>query len=286
MWSKAVMYPGEKSYNNSPYNSGFISSNPYKFKVVSPYGYNRGGWYSTMRPIPSYHAKSILQTIDLNNSLNREALAKINSREPKHSIWADNALEDAMSNLALGDKKRPVEKDPSQNYPNEKAPLDRKDSTASGLSDNPTKSKPSKLSGFRKSLGIKTTEERAVSKTVKAVDQGQGLRNEILAEENGRWPDEQWREIVMNYQAKVGMTNFIKDLRARCPIQYLHLLRAGYFEPIPVAWATQGSNPLKFSIEAADGWRGLTPAWRGYEDTAEERLCEFLLYYRLLDRNY
>jgi hypothetical protein len=32
------------------------------------------------------------------------------------------------------------------------------------------------------------------------------------------------------------------------------------------------SNPLKFSIEAAAGWRGITPAWRGFEDTAEERL--------------
>jgi hypothetical protein len=49
-------------------------------------------------------------------------------------------------------------------------------------------------------------------------------------------------------------------------------LRAGYFEPIPVAWANQASNPLKFSIEAGAGWRGITPAWRGYEDTAEERL--------------
>ncbi|KIW34669.1 uncharacterized protein PV07_01436, partial [Cladophialophora immunda] len=68
------------------------------------------------------------------------------------------------------------------------------------------------------------------------------------------------------------MTGKIAYLRARQPIQYLHLLRAGYFEPIPVAWATQASNPLKFSIEAAAGWRGITPAWRGYEDTAEERL--------------
>ena len=47
---------------------------------------------------------------------------------------------------------------------------------------------------------------------------------------------------------------------------------AGYFEPIPVAWANQNSNPLKFSIEASAGWRGITPTWRGYEDTAEERL--------------
>jgi len=41
---------------------------------------------------------------------------------------------------------------------------------------------------------------------------------------------------------------------------------------VDIAWAEQNSNPLKFSIEAASGWRGITPNWRGYEDTAEERL--------------
>ena len=121
-------------------------------------------------------------------------------------------------------------------------------------------------------MGIKSSEERTVSKLTKAVDKGKGLRNEILTEEQGRWPDEQWRYIVAVYQDKVGMTRMIADLRARRPTQYLHLLRAGYFEPIPVAWADQASNPLKFSIEAAAGWRGVTPSWRGYEDTAEERL--------------
>jgi hypothetical protein len=68
------------------------------------------------------------------------------------------------------------------------------------------------------------------------------------------------------------MTRKIAQLRRHYPTQYLHLLRAGYFEPIPVAWADLPSNPLKFSIEAAAGWRGITPAWRGFEDTAEERL--------------
>lgn len=50
------------------------------------------------------------------------------------------------------------------------------------------------------------------------------------------------------------------------------VVKAGYFEPIPTHWSDQLSNPLKFTIEAAGGWRGITPAWRGYEDTAEERL--------------
>ncbi|RKO86269.1 hypothetical protein BDK51DRAFT_35429 [Blyttiomyces helicus] len=105
------------------------------------------------------------------------------------------------------------------------------------------------------------------------------VRSAILLEESGRWPDHQTRAIVATYQAKIGMTATVAELRHRKPIQYLHLLRAGYFEPIPVAWANLNSNPLKFSIEAAGGWRGITPAWRGYEDTAEERLY-FVLNHR------
>ena len=132
--------------------------------------------------------------------------------------------------------------------------------------------KVSKLSSFKKSFGLKTTEEKAVIKTEKAVGKGNELKDSILAEENGRWPDDQWRYIVALYQEKTGMGKKIADLRERHPIQYLHLLRAGYFEPIPVAWANQASNPLKFNIESTAGWRGVTPAWRGYEDTAEERL--------------
>jgi hypothetical protein len=68
------------------------------------------------------------------------------------------------------------------------------------------------------------------------------------------------------------MTQKIADLQAHQPTQHLHLLRVGYFEPIPVAWVELASNPLKFSIEAAAGWSGITPVWRGYEDIAEEHL--------------
>ena len=143
-------------------------------------------------------------------------------------------------------------------------------SSTNGSTEKPAK--VSSLSSFRKSIGIKSSEERAVAKAAKMADNIRKLRNAIMTEEDGRWPDDQWRYIVANYQEKVGMTRKIADLRARHPIQYLHLLRAGYFEPIPVAWANQASNPLKFSIEAAAGWRGITPAWRGFEDTAEERL--------------
>ena len=154
------------------------------------------------------------------------------------------------------------------NNPNELRPSVTS-SSAAGTAEKP---KASRLSSFKKSMGIKSTEEKAVQKIEKMVGGGSELKNAILAEENGRWPDHQWRYLVSVYQEKVGMAKKIADLRNRHPIQYLHLLRAGYFEPIPVAWANQNSNPLKFSIESGAGWRGITPAWRGYEDTAEERL--------------
>ncbi len=250
-----------------------FTRNPYQFRVNSPFGYNTFATsFSRARPVPSWHARSIHQTIDLNNSLNREAQQKIDAQEPNHSIWDDNALETAMSSLAVGDRKPSVASGKSQpivERPSDAKRLSLAPSTTPSSAD---RAKPSRFSSFRKSLGIKSTEERTVSKVHKAVSKGNNLRNDIEQEENARWPDGQWKYLVANYQEKVGMTKMITDLRARKPTQYLHLLRAGYFEPIPVAWANQASNPLKFSIEAAAGWRGITPAWRGYEDTAEERL--------------
>lgn len=270
---RLIMFvPGEKAYNDNKMAPMLFSSNPYRFRVMSPYGYNQfvSSW-TLARPQPSAHAQSIHQTISLNNTLNHEAQAKIDAQEPKHGIWDDDALEAAMSKISLGDKKSRVEKT-SNGSPNEKYPLEKRQSLTPSVGTAVDSSKKSKLTSFRRSIGIKSTEERVVAKVGKAVDKGKALRDSILAEEEGRWPDDQWRQLVAIYQEKVGMARKIADLRARYPIQYLHLLRAGYFEPIPVAWANQASNPLKFSIEAAAGWRGITPSWRGYEDTAEERL--------------
>ncbi|KAK5954333.1 hypothetical protein OHC33_004906 [Knufia fluminis] len=244
MWSNAVMYPGEKSYTDNYMNSPLFSSNPYRW-VISPYGRFQNQW-GPQTPQPGFHAQSIHDTIALNNKLNREAQSIIDQKEPKISIWHDDPLE-AISRLSISDDKR------------------KSLTTTNG-------EKPSKFSSFRKSIGIKSREEKAVAKVHKSVARIHELRDAILAEESGRWPDEHWRTIVATYQEKVGMTGKIAHLRETQPIQYLHLLRAGYFEPLPVAWATQLSNPLKFSIESSAGWRGLTPAWRGYEDTAEERL--------------
>ncbi|KFZ14136.1 hypothetical protein V501_03394 [Pseudogymnoascus sp. VKM F-4519 (FW-2642)] len=278
MWSNAVMYPGEKAYNEGYYTSGLannlstsmFSSNPYKYNVISPYGMYVSQW-SSQRPNPDSHAMSIHQTIQMNNSLNRQAQADIDAKEPRINIWDDmDGVNTTMSNMSI--------EAAGSNAPDRKVlPYKASDEKRQSVVTPPkndtaeASTKSSKFS-FRKAIGIKSSEERAVAKTEKRIRKGRELRNSILAEERGRWPNEQWQQIVTSYQDKVGMTRKIRHLRARQPIQYLHLLRAGYFEPIPVAWAGATSNPLKFSIEPASGWRGITPQWRGYEDTAEERL--------------
>ena len=268
---------GEKAYNDCyQYQTGFSSistGNPYRFRVISPYTKNVFGssYYGMQTPTPRYYTVSVQQTIQLNAALNAEAQAAVNSMEPRVNIWEIEELDSSMSNMTIAtasssqidDKRRPAEKESAEKRQSIAGPL----TTGNGES-----AKSSKFAGLKKALAIKSSEERAAIKAEKMSIRGRELRNAILEEENGRWPDEQWRDIVAAYQEKVGMIRKIADLRARQPLQYLHLLRAGYFEPIPVAWANLASNPLKFSIEASAGWRGITPAWRGYEDTAEERL--------------
>ncbi|KAJ5094030.1 hypothetical protein N7456_009891 [Penicillium angulare] len=258
-WSKAVMYPGEKAYHDCYQNAPIFSSNPYQF--ISPYSigygsfgtynprgsYSMSAYYGMGRPDPSLYARYLQKTLSLNASLNSAAQIAIDQQEPRINIWESIEPEISTSEKDTG-KASP---DPSNS---EKG------------------AKPSRFSSLRRAFSIKSPEEREIARTRKAIARGQSLRNEILHEENGRWPDNDWRRLVAEYQEHVGMTQKIAELRARSPIQYLHLLRAGYFEPIPVEWANLASNPLKFSIESGSGWRGITPAWRGYEDTAEERL--------------
>ena len=190
-------------------------------------------------PNPRYYTMSVQQTIQLNAALNAEAQAAINVKEPPFNIWEIDQLDSSMSNITIATVS------PSQ-VDDKKRPVEK--------------------------WSNKKRQSIAGPLTKKMSARGRELRNAILEEEYGRWPDQEWRQIAAAYQEKVGMTRKIADLRARHPTQYLHLLRAGYFEPIPVAWTNLASNPLKFSIEASAGWRGITPAWRGYEDTAEERL--------------
>jgi hypothetical protein len=214
---------------------------------------------------------SVQQTIQLNAALNAEAQAAIDAKEPRFNIWEIDQLDSSMSNMTIATalsgqvdgKGRPIEN---------RSAGKRQSIANSPANGNAESGKSSKFAGLKKALAIKSPEEKAAAKVEKMTARSEELRNAILAEENGRWLDQEWRQIVAAYQDKVGMTRKIADLRVRHPTQYLHLLRAGYFEPIPVAWANLASNPLKFSIEAAAGWRGITPAWRGFEDTAEERL--------------
>jgi hypothetical protein len=264
-WSEAVMYPGEKVYHDLAPQTTIFSGNPYQLRVISPYGYGAGAW-SRQHPRPDFHVKFIHQTIQLNNQLNREAQAKIDAMEPRQSIWDDKT---ASSSSVAPEKGRLSNEVDAKNYPVEKPPVYE---SASNTDGPPRRSSTSRFSSFRKAVGIKSSDERATAKSEKATNQGNVMRSNIIAEETARWPDDETRQIVAVYQNKVGMEAKIANLRARQPLQYLHLLRAGYFEPIPVAWADQATSILTFNIEAAGGWRGITPQWRGYEDTAEERL--------------
>jgi hypothetical protein len=240
----------------------FSSSNPYRYRVVSPYG-NWNSTWGVQRPHPRYYSLSVQQTIQTNATLNAQAQSNINSQEPRFSIWEFDNLAASLSDMTIGDQKQPVGTRPAE----------KRNSIAAPPSNYKAEgSKPSRFAGLKKALAIKSPEEKEAARLEKASARARELRDAIIYEEDGRWPDQEWRQIVAAYQDKVGMTRKIADLRASQPMQYLHLLRAGYFEPIPVAWANMASNPLKFSIEAAAGWRGITPAWRGYEDTAEERL--------------
>lgn len=204
------------------------------------------GMYAMARPNSYRYTSSLEKKLQLNTELNRRAQQVVDFSEPRFNIWEATEPEPTTKSA------------------------DTKDGLTNSVEENPAKT--SRLSGLRKAFSIKTSEEKAAEDKKKALASAQILRDDILQEENGRWPDEAWRHLVIEYQNHVGMGRMIADLRLRRPLQYLHLLRAGYFEPIPVEWANMASNPLKFSIEASAGWRGITPAWRGYEDTAEERL--------------
>lgn len=236
LWSRAVMYPGEKAYNDNTLTLSW--RNPYRFGVVSPYGpfagsygggsasfgqFSTGSW-AGMRPIPRYHTQAIQQTIRLNDSLNHQAQRDVDAREPSKSIW-----DDEVASMQLGHEKQQAGAEP--------------------VPSNQTSKFSRRAKDF---LHIKSSEQ-------KAIEEAQILKDSIIAEELGRWPDEMWRAIVAMYQEKMGMAGKIKYLRARRPIQYLHLLRAGYFEPIPVSWADRASNPLKFTVDAAAGQSLATP---------------------------
>ncbi|KAJ6103706.1 hypothetical protein N7486_003928 [Penicillium sp. IBT 16267x] len=240
MWSKAVIYPGEKPYDDCTHLRLF-KNNPYSTVIISPYGLAGATLSGTVRPDPQNHATFLQQTIALNTSLNAKAKIAVQALEPSFNIWDLEHLESLVSNMANGHNQ----------------------------SD-----KQSKRATLKKALSVKSSDERAAGNFKRKFSGGLERRQEILTEEEGRWQVDYDRHIVAVYQQTVGISLKVYELRTHQPLQYLHLLRAGYFEPIPISWSeeTQTSNPLRFSIDAAVGWPGVTPAWRGYDNTAEERL--------------
>ncbi len=226
--------------------------------------------WSPPRPRADLYTEYVRQTIELNAFLNAKAESEINAKEPEVSIWEIDNLAKAANALSL-EKSAGRSDTPEASWA----------STEKGAKAQPqqeplatpsTNKSDRRQSWFKKMIMKKTPEEKEAHRLEKLSARCGTLRNSILQEEHARWPTQDWRRLVADYQNKVGMTRKIAKLREKYPIQYLHLLSAGYFEPIPVAWADQASNPLKFRIEGMEGWRGITPTWRGYEDTAEERL--------------
>ena len=242
-WSKAVIYPGEKPYHDFGHLRLF-NNNPYS-EVISPYGFIGTTITGAPRPEPVSHTTFLVQTTELDSDLNSKAQATVQAQEPAYNIWELEQLQSLVSNMSTEGHV-----------------------TNGEINGN----KQSKRTILRKALSVRTSDERTASKIKKKFSGGFELRDQILKEEQGRWEDESDTQIVAAYQRQVGIAQEIAEIRTHKPLQYLHLLRAGYFEPIPVAWEGQASSPLRFTIDGAAGWRGITPTWRGYTSTAEERL--------------
>ncbi|KAJ5766246.1 uncharacterized protein N7511_003862 [Penicillium nucicola] len=243
MWSKAVLYPGEKPYHDFAHLR-LSNNNPY-CNILSSYALAGSCMFGVARPEPQLHANFIQQTAALDASLNEKAQIAIQLLEPSFNIWELEQLESLVSNMSLPNR-------------------------ISANGDVATE-KSSKRSSFRKALSVRSSDERTAIKIKKRLAGSFDLRSEILKEEEGRWQEQIDRKIVSTYQEYIGIAQAVSDLRTKRPIQYLSLLRAGYLEPISVAWQSQACNPLRFTIDASAGWRGVTPTWRGYKDTAEER---------------
>jgi hypothetical protein len=88
-------------------------------------------------------------------------------------------------------------------------------------------------------------------------------------EENQRFPTEKKREIAKKYQAVVGIGHLAADFDKH----YLKYLRMGYFEPIPLAWATSNYNPLTEKMPGSQ-----------YDDGAGMQRPQAVWHYLTIDR--
>ncbi|CAG8297125.1 unnamed protein product [Penicillium olsonii] len=244
MWSKAVLYPGEKAYHDFSHLR-LSNNNPYT-SIMSSYTLATSSLRGTAKPDPQFHTRFLQETRALDSTLNEKAHADVQNLEPSVNIWELEQLESLVSDMSHT----------------------RRQSASGELNVE----KSTKRSSFRKAFSVRSSDERTALKIRKRLSGSFKLRSEIIEEEQHRWQDESDRMLVSFYQQQIGISRSVKKLRTHNPIQYLHLLRAGYFEPIPAAWEGPASNPLRFTIDSSAGWRGLTPSWRGYKTTAEERL--------------
>lgn len=244
-WSRAVIYPGEKPYHDCT-RLRFKNHNPYSFKITSPFSLVNFPLTGMAKPDPHYHLEFIEQTRAMDSTLNAAAEEAIQALEPTFNIWDLEQLESFVSNMSTNRR--------------------------SSMGSDGGLDKTSKRSGFRKAFSMKSSDERTAIKMKKKFAGPSELRDEIIAEEQGRWQDSNDKQIVTTYQENIGITQTVAELRKHQPVQYLHLLRGGYFEPIMTSWEGQVPNSLSFTIDAAAGWRGFTPTWRGYNTIAEERL--------------
>ncbi|KAJ5338210.1 hypothetical protein N7452_004938 [Penicillium brevicompactum] len=243
-WSKAVVYPGEKPYHDFSHLR-LSNNNPYA-NIMSSYTLASSSLRGVAKPDPKFHLRFVQETIALDSALNEKAHAAVQLTEPSVNIWELEQLESLVSDMSVTRRR-------------------------SDYGDNNSE-KPSKRSSFRKAFSVRSSDERTALKIRKKLSGPFKLRSDIIEEEQHRWQDDTDRYLALTYQHRTGIARDVEELRTHKPLQYLHLLRAGYFEPIPIAWQCHTSNPLGFTIDSSAGWRGLTPGWRGYRTTAEERL--------------
>lgn len=213
------MYPGEKSHIAGSHT--FSLFNPYLTDIVSPYGYI-GVLNNTRYGITASYNPIIQPDPELHMHSIQQTL-KVN----------DMLNQQAKAHIDAKEPKRSI-------WATEDALGGQTD--AEGQTD---VNHLSKLDRAKKFLHINASRKES--------EEAQTLRQAILEEEAGRWSDDMSRQIATEYQNHMGIARKIAQLRVYQPIQYLHLLRAGYFDPIPVAWAERAANPLMFTIDAAAG---------------------------------
>jgi hypothetical protein len=139
MWSKAVVYPGEKPYHDFAHLR-LSNNNPYS-KIMTSYSLAGASLYGIAKPTPELHAKFVQQTIALDSALNEKAQAAVQLMEPSFNIWELEQLESLVSNMSFT----------------------RRTSAHGELNGE----KSSKRSSFRNAFSVRSSDERTACKIKK-----------------------------------------------------------------------------------------------------------------------